>query len=143
MAFVADRLSAVKPSATIAVTQKARELEAIGRDIIGLGAGEPDFNTPGHIIEAAKKALDDGFTRYTAINGTPELLDAISAKFKRENELNDNIDQIAVCAGGKQIIYNAFTATVDEGDEVIVPAPYWVTYPDLALLNGGTPVSIS
>ena len=142
MAFVADRLSAVKPSATIAVTQKARELKATGRDIIGLGAGEPDFDTPDHIIEAAKKALDDGFTRYTATNGTPELLNAISAKFKRENGLNYETSQIHVSCGGKPVIFNAFMATINPGDEVIIPAPYWVSYPDITLMFGGVPVFV-
>ena len=142
MAFVADRLSAVKPSATIAVTQKARELKAIGRDIIGLGAGEPDFDTPDHIIEAAKKALDDGFTRYTATNGTPELLNAISAKFRRENELDYETTQIHVSCGGKPVIFNAFLATINTGDEVIIPTPYWVSYPDITTMFGGVPVFV-
>ena len=142
MAFVADRLSAVKPSATIAVTQKARDLKAAGRDVIGLGAGEPDFDTPAHIIEAAKKALDDGFTRYTATNGIPELLEAISAKFKRDNNLDYTPSQIHVSCGGKPVIFNAFMATVNPGDEVIVPAPYWVSYPDITAMFGGVPVII-
>ncbi len=140
MAFVADRLNAVKPSATISVSQKARELKANGKDIIGLGAGEPDFDTPAHIIEAAKKALDDGFTRYTATNGIPELLDAISAKFKRENNLDYTPSQIHVSCGGKPVIFNAFMATINHGDEVIIPAPYWVSYPDITLMFGGIPV---
>ncbi len=142
MAFVADRLSAVKPSATIAVTQKARDLTAAGRDVIGLGAGEPDFDTPAHIIEAAKKALDDGFTRYTSPNGIPELLEAISAKFKRDNNLDYTPSQIHVSCGGKPVIFNAFMATVNPGDEVIVPAPYWVSYPDITAMFGGVPVII-
>ena len=142
MAFVADRLSAVKPSATIAVSQKARDLNAAGRDVIGLGAGEPDFDTPAHIIEAAKKALDDGFTRYTATNGIPELLEAISAKFKRDNNLDYTPSQIHVSCGGKPVIFNAFMATVNPGDEVIVPAPYWVSYPDITAMFGGVPVTI-
>ncbi len=142
MAFVADRLSAVKPSATIAVTQKARDLKAAGRDVIGLGAGEPDFDTPAHIIEAAKKALDDGFTRYTSTNGIPELLEAISAKFKRDNNLDYTPSQIHVSCGGKPVIFNAFMATVNPGDEVIVPAPYWVSYPDITAMFGGVPVTI-
>ena len=136
MAFLADRLSAVKPSPTIAVTQKARDLQAQGKDVIGLGAGEPDFDTPAHIIEAAKKALDDGMTRYTAINGIPELQDAIIAKFKRDNELDYTRDQIHVSCGGKPVIFNAFMATINPGDEVIVPAPYWVSYADIPLLFG-------
>ena len=142
MAFVADRLSAVQPSATIAVTQKARDLKAQGRDVIGLGAGEPDFDTPAHIIEAAKKALDDGFTRYTAINGIPELLEAVSAKFKRDNGLDYAPSQVHVSCGGKPVIFNAFMATVNPGDEVIIPTPYWVSYPDITALFGGVPVMV-
>jgi len=142
MSFIASRLSLIQPSPTIAVTQKARDLKAQGRDVIGLGAGEPDFDTPGHIIEAAKKALDDGITRYTPINGIPELTDAICAKFKRDNGLDYGSDEIAVGCGGKQIIFNAFMATLNPGDEVIVPAPYWVSYPDIALLFEGKPVFV-
>ncbi len=139
MSFVADRLSAIKPSPTIAVTQKARDLKAAGKDVIGLGAGEPDFDTPAHIIAAAKKALDDGMTRYTAVNGIPELQDAIIAKFKRDNALDYARDQIHVSCGGKPVIFNAFMATLNPGDEVIIPAPYWVSYPDITLLFGGVP----
>ncbi len=139
MAFIADRLSAVQPSPTIAVTQKARDLKAQGRDVIGLGAGEPDFDTPKHIIEAAKKALDDGLTRYTAINGIPELQEAICAKFKRDNGLDYTPEQIHVSCGGKPVIFNAMMATINPGDEVIIPAPYWVSYPDIPLLFGGVP----
>ena len=142
MSFVADRLGLIKPSPTIAVTQKARDLKAEGRDVIGLGAGEPDFDTPGHIIEAAKKALDDGMTRYTPVNGIPELREALVAKFKRANGLDYSVDEITVGCGGKQIIFNAFMATLDPGDEVIIPAPYWVSYPDIALLFGGKPVFV-
>ncbi|MEK9754404.1 MAG: pyridoxal phosphate-dependent aminotransferase [Rhodospirillaceae bacterium] len=142
MAFVADRLSAVKPSATIAVTQKARDLTAAGRNVISLGAGEPDFDTPAHIIEAAKKALDDGFTRYTATNGLPELQEAIAAKFKRENGLDYKPSQIHVSCGGKPVIFNAFMATINPGDEIIIPAPYWVSYPDMAAMFGGVPVFV-
>ena len=142
MSFVADRLGLIKPSPTIAVTQKARDLKAEGRDVIGLGAGEPDFDTPGHIIEAAKKALDDGMTRYTPVNGIPELREALVAKFKRDNGLDYSVDEITVGCGGKQIIFNAFMATLDPGDEVIIPAPYWVSYPDIALLFGGKPVFV-
>ncbi len=140
MSFIADRLSLIQPSPTIAVTQKARDLKAAGKNVIGLGAGEPDFDTPAHIIEAAKKALDDGLTRYTAVNGIPELTEAIIAKFKRDNGLDYATDEIAVGCGGKQIIFNAFMATLDPGDEVIIPAPYWVSYPDIALLFEGKPV---
>ena len=142
MSLVAQRLSLIKPSPTIAVTQKARDLKAEGRDVIGLGAGEPDFDTPPNIVEAAKAALDRGETRYTPINGTPELRQAISAKFKRDNGLDYSIDQIAVGCGGKQIIFNAMMATLDAGDEVIIPAPYWVSYPDIVLLFEGKPVFI-
>ena len=142
MSFVASRLSLIKPSPTIAVTQKARDLKAAGRDVIGLGAGEPDFDTPPNIIEAGKKAMDDGLTRYTPINGTPELREAIAAKFKRQNGLDYSVDEIAVGCGGKQIIFNAMMATLDPGDEVIVPAPYWVSYPDIALLFDGKPVFV-
>jgi len=142
MSFVASRLGLIKPSPTIAVTQKARDLKAAGRDVIGLGAGEPDFDTPSNIIEAGKKAMDDGLTRYTPINGIPELREAIAAKFKRENGLEYTVDEIAVGCGGKQIIFNAMMATLDPGDEVIVPAPYWVSYPDIALLFEGKPVFV-
>jgi aspartate aminotransferase len=143
MSFIADRLSLIQPSPTIAVTQKARDLKAAGKNVIGLGAGEPDFDTPAHIIEAAKKALDDGLTRYTAVNGIPELTEAIIAKFKRDNGLDYATDEIAVGCGGKQIIFNAFMATLDPGDEVIIPAPYWVSYPDIALLFEGKPVFVN
>jgi aspartate aminotransferase len=142
MAFLADRMSAVKPSATMGVTQKAGELKAAGQNIISLGAGEPDFNTPAHIIEAAKKALDDGFTRYTAPNGIPELAEAISAKFKRDNDLDYAPSQVHVSCGGKPVIFNAFMATLNPGDEVIIPAPYWVSYPDITVMFGGKPVIV-
>ena len=142
MAFLADRMSAVKPSATMGVTQKAGELKAAGQNIISLGAGEPDFDTPAHIIEAAKKALDDGFTRYTAPNGIPELAEAISAKFKRDNGLDYAPSQIHVSCGGKPVIFNAFMATLNPGDEVIIPAPYWVSYPDITVMFGGKPVLV-
>ena len=142
MSIVAKRLSVIKPSPTIAVSQKARDLQAEGRDIISLGAGEPDFDTPQHIIDAAKKALDEGMTRYTAVNGVPELLDAISAKFKRDNDLDYGRDEIHVSCGGKPVIFNAMMASLNPGDEVIVPAPYWVSYPDIAVLFGGVPVVV-
>ncbi|MCH7485383.1 MAG: pyridoxal phosphate-dependent aminotransferase [Proteobacteria bacterium] len=142
MSLVAQRLGLIKPSPTIAVTQKARDLKAEGKDVIGLGAGEPDFDTPAHIIEAAKAAMDRGETRYTPINGTPELRQAICAKFKRDNGLDYSIDQISVGCGGKQVIFNAMMATLDPGDEVIIPAPYWVSYPDIVLLFEGQPVFI-
>jgi len=143
MPFLASRLSRVKPSPTVAVSTKARELKAAGHDVIGLGAGEPDFDTPAHIIEAAKQALDRGETRYTAPEGTPALRQAVADKFKRENGLEYTPAQIQVSCGGKQNIFNAFMATLDEGDEVIVPAPYWVSYPDMALLCGGQPVFVN
>ena len=142
MPFLANALSRVKPSATIAVTSKARELKAAGRDIIGLGAGEPDFDTPENIREAAKRAIDAGHTRYTAVDGIPELKAAISAKFKRENGLDYKPSQITVGTGGKQTLFNALMATLNPGDEVIIPAPYWVSYPDMVLLCGGTPVPV-
>ena len=140
MSIVSNTLKRIKPSPTIAVTQKARELKASGKDIIGLGAGEPDFDTPENIKQAAIKAIKDGDTKYTAVDGTPALKDAIINKFKRENNLEYQIDQITVGAGGKHVIYNAMMATLNEGDEVIVPAPYWVSYPDMVLLAGGTPI---
>lgn len=142
MAFLADSLARVKPSPTIAVTTKARELKAAGRDIIGLGAGEPDFDTPEHIREAAKKAIDDGHTRYTAPDGIPELKEAICAKLKRDNNIEYKPSEITVSTGGKQVLYNALVATLNPGDEVIIPAPYWVSYPDMVLLAGGEPVFI-
>ena len=143
MSFLAESLSRVQPSATIAVTTKARELKAAGRDVIGLGAGEPDFDTPDNIKEAAIAAIRDGKTKYTAVDGIPELKDAICAKFKRENALDYTPSQVTVGTGGKQVLYNAIMATVDPGDEVIIPAPYWVSYPDIVLLAGGTPVPVA
>ncbi len=142
MAFLADMLARVKPSPTIAVTDQARQLKAAGRDVIGLGAGEPDFDTPKNICEAAKRAIDAGHTRYTAVDGIPELKAAIVRKFKRENELEYKASQISVGTGGKQVLYNALAVTLNPGDEVIVPAPYWASYPDMVLLAGGTPVSV-
>jgi len=142
MSIVADRLSRIKPSPTIAVTNKARELKAAGRDVIGLGAGEPDFDTPDFVKEAAIKAIQDGDTKYTAVDGTPALKDAIIAKFKRDNNLSYEPNQITVGTGGKQVLYNALMASVNPGDEVIIPAPYWVSYPDMVLLAEGTPVTI-
>ena len=140
MSIVSNTLKRIKPSPTIAVTQKARELKASGKDIIGLGAGEPDFDTPENIKQAAIKAIKGGDTKYTAVDGTPALKDAIINKFKRENNLEYQTNQITVGAGGKHVIYNAMMATLNEGDEVIVPAPYWVSYPDMVLLAGGTPI---
>ena len=140
MSIISDSLKKIKPSPTIAVTQKARELKAAGKDVIGLGAGEPDFDTPENIKQAAIKAINDGDTKYTAVDGTPALKKAIVEKFKKENNLDYTTDQITVGAGGKHVIYNAMMATLNEGDEVIVPAPYWVSYPDIVLLAGGKPV---
>jgi len=142
MSFIADRLSAIKPSPTIAVTQKAAELKAAGRDVIGLGAGEPDFDTPEHIKAAAAAAMAAGKTKYTPPAGTLDLRKAIAAKFKRENGLDYTPDQITVGVGGKGVIFNAFMATINPGDEVIIPAPYWVSYPDIALMFGGVPVFV-
>jgi aspartate aminotransferase len=142
MTFLSQTLARVKPSATIAVTNKARELQAAGRDVIGLGAGEPDFDTPLFIREAAKAAIDAGHTRYTAVDGIPELKAAICQKFARENGLTYTPAQITVGTGGKQILYNALMATLNPGDEVIIPAPYWVSYPDMVMLAGGTPVAV-
>jgi len=135
-------LSRVKPSPTLAVTQKARELKAAGRDVISLGAGEPDFDTPDYIKEAAIKAIEGGKTKYTAVDGIAELKEAICAKFKRDNGLDYEPSQISVGPGGKAVIYNALVATLNPGDEVIVPAPYWVSYPDMTLLAGGVPVIV-
>ncbi|MCU0828643.1 MAG: pyridoxal phosphate-dependent aminotransferase [Tabrizicola sp.] len=142
MAFLSDTLARVKPSPTIAVTTKAAQLKAEGRDVIGLGAGEPDFDTPENIRAAAKRAIDNGKTRYTAVDGIPELKAAICAKFLRENGLTYTPAQVSVGTGGKQILYNALMATCNPGDEVIIPAPYWVSYPDMVLLAGGTPVPV-
>ena len=142
MAFLADRLSCIKPSATIAVTDKARALKLAGRDVIGLGAGEPDFDTPDNIKEAAMKAIRDGrASKYTNVDGIAELKAAVVAKFKRENGLDYKPSQISISAGGKQVLYNALVATLDPGDEVIIPAPYWVSYPEMVLLAGGKPVA--
>jgi len=139
MSIISDSLKRIKPSPTIAVTQKARELRAAGKDVIGLGAGEPDFDTPVNIKNAAIRAIKIGDTKYTAVDGTPALKKAIVDKFKRENKLNYSNDQITVGTGGKQVLYNAFMATLNKGDEVIIPAPYWVSYPDMVLLAGGKP----
>ncbi|MGB3387985.1 MAG: pyridoxal phosphate-dependent aminotransferase [Pseudaminobacter sp.] len=139
MAFLADALSRVKPSATIAVTQKARELKNAGRDVIGLGAGEPDFDTPDNIKNAAIEAIRRGETKYPPVSGIVPLREAIAAKFKRENNLDYKPAQTIVATGGKQILFNAFMATLNAGDEVVIPTPYWVSYPEMVLLCGGTP----
>ncbi|MDF2142138.1 pyridoxal phosphate-dependent aminotransferase [Paenirhodobacter sp. CAU 1674] len=143
MAFLSDTLARVKPSPTIAVTNKARELKEAGRDVIGLGAGEPDFDTPENIKAAAIAAIEAGKTKYTAVDGIPELKKAICEKFARENGLSYKPSQITVGSGGKQVLYNALVATLNPGDEVIIPAPYWVSYPDMVLLAGGTPVFVT
>ena len=142
MTFLSATLDRVKPSPTIAVTTKAQELKAAGRDVIGLGAGEPDFDTPDNIKAAGIAAIEAGKTKYTAVDGIPELKKAICAKFARDNDLTYTPDQVTVGTGGKQVLYNAFTATLNTGDEVIIPAPYWVSYPDMVLLAGGEPVFI-
>ena len=139
MSIISDSLKKIKPSPTIAVTQKARELRAAGKDVIGLGAGEPDFDTPNNIKNAAIKAIRIGDTKYTTVDGTPSLKKAIVDKFRRENKLTYSTDQITVGTGGKQVLYNAFMATLNKGDEVIIPAPFWVSYPDMVLLAGGKP----
>jgi aspartate aminotransferase len=143
MAFLADSLKRIKPSATIAVTDKARALKQAGRDVIGLGSGEPDFDTPDNIKAAAIKAIESGrAAKYTAVDGIPELKAAIVAKFKRENGLDYKVSQISVGTGGKQVLYNALMATLNPGDEVVIPAPYWVSYPEMVALAGGTPVIV-
>lgn len=142
MSILAERLSRIKPSPTNALTGKVLELKAAGRDIIGLGAGEPDFETPDNVKEAGIRAIRGGDTRYTPIPGTMALRQAICAKLERENGLSYAPDEVIVSCGGKQVLYNAFVATLDEGDEVIVPTPYWVSYPDMVLLAGGTPVFV-
>ncbi len=142
MSFIADALLRVKPSATIAVTQKARDLKSAGRDIISLSVGEPDFDTPDNIKEAAIAAIRRGETKYTPVAGIPPLREAIAAKFKRENGLAYKAFQTIVGTGGKHILFNAFLATVNPGDEVIIPAPYWVSYPDMVLIAGGKPVPV-
>ena len=143
MSLIADRLSVIKPSPTIAVSTKAAELKAAGRDVIGLGAGEPDFDTPEHVKDAAHKAIADGMTKYTAVDGIPQLKEVIVDKFKRENNITCTTAEVSVGTGGKQVLYNALMVTLNPDDEVLIPAPYWVSYPDMVLLSGGTPVMIS
>ena len=142
MVELSHSIKRIKPSATMAVTQKARELKAAGKDIIGLGAGEPDFDTPENIKKAAIQAINDGDTKYTPVDGTPELKKAIKAKFKRENNLDYELDEISVGTGGKQIIFNAFAVSLNDSDEVIIPAPYWVTYPDVVNYFNGKPIFV-
>jgi aspartate aminotransferase len=140
MGFIADSLNRIKPSPTLAVTAKARELKAAGRDVISLGAGEPDFDTPANIKAAAIKAIEAGKTKYTDVDGVPELKQAICAKFARENGLTYKPSQVSVGTGGKQVLFNALLATLNPGDEVVIPTPYWVSYPDIVLLGAGVPV---
>ena len=142
MGFISDALNRIQPSATIAISNKAMALKAEGKDVIGLAAGEPDFDTPDNIKDAAIAAIKAGKTKYTAVDGIPELKKAICAKFKRENNLDYKPSQVTVGTGGKQVLFNALMATVNPGDEVIVPAPYWVSYPDIVMLAGGTPVFV-
>ena len=142
MSFIANRLHAIKPSPTIAVTTKARQLRAAGHDVIGLGAGEPDFDTADNVKKAAIAAIHSGDTKYTAVDGTPQLKEAICRKFLRENQLTYHPDQITVGCGGKQVLYNAFMASLNPGDEVVIPSPYWVSYPDMVALAGGVSVFI-
>jgi aspartate aminotransferase len=143
MSLIASRLGRVKQSPSIVMSQKARDLAATGRDVISLSAGEPDFDTPDNIKEAAIRAIKAGETKYTPVDGTPALKAAICAKFKRDNDLDYKLSQVTLGTGGKQVIYNAFVATLDEGDEVVIPAPYWVSYPDMALINAGKPVFVN
>ncbi|MCH9671709.1 MAG: pyridoxal phosphate-dependent aminotransferase, partial [Gammaproteobacteria bacterium] len=140
---ISDRLNTIKTSPTMAVTAKADELKAAGHDVIGLGAGEPDFDTPLHIREAAKAAMDNGLTRYTAVDGTPELKDAIIGKFARDNQLQYDRSQIVVSCGGKHAIYNLIHSIINPGDEAIIPAPFWVSYTDIVLLAGGNPIVVN
>ena len=142
MSLVAERLAAIKPSPTLAVSAKAARLKAEGRDVISMGAGEPDFDTPQHIKDAAAEAMKKGLTKYTAAGGTPSLKKAIIAKFKRENGLDYKPANVSVGTGGKQVLYNALMATMNPGDEVIIPAPYWVSYPDIVLLAEGKPDAV-
>jgi aspartate aminotransferase len=142
MGFVSDTLQRVRPSPTIAVSNKAMELKAAGKDVIGLGAGEPDFDTPDNIKQAGIKAINEGKTKYTAVDGIPELKQAIANKLKRENGLEYKPSQVSVASGGKQVLYNALVGTINPGDEVVIPAPYWVSYPDIVMLGGGTPVFV-
>jgi aspartate aminotransferase len=142
MGFISDALNRIQPSATIAISNKAMAMKAEGKDVIGLAAGEPDFDTPDNVKDAAIAAIRAGKTKYTAVDGIPELKKAICAKFKRENGLDYAPAQVSVGTGGKQVLFNAILATVNPGDEVIIPAPYWVSYPDIVMLAGGTPVLV-
>ncbi|MBC8239976.1 MAG: pyridoxal phosphate-dependent aminotransferase [Alphaproteobacteria bacterium] len=142
MSFLAESLARVQPSATMAISDQARNMKAAGHDVISLSAGEPDFDTPDNIKAAAIRAIEAGDTKYTDVSGTPALKAAVVAKFKRDNGLDYGIDQIIICTGGKQVLYSALVATINPGDEVVIPAPFWVSYPDMVHLAGGTPVII-
>ena len=142
MGFLAERLGRIKPSPTMAVTARAAELKAAGHDVIGLGAGEPDFDTPEPVKDAAIAAIRAGYTKYTKVDGAPELKQAVRDKFRRDNGLDYGHDQIIVGVGGKQVLFNAMLATVNHGDEVVIPRPYWVSYPDMVQIAGGTPVFV-
>tara|TARA_Y100001954_G_scaffold29017_1_gene26200 strand:+ start:54655 stop:55869 length:1215 start_codon:yes stop_codon:yes gene_type:complete len=140
--LIAERMSLIKPSPTMAVTKMAAEMKAAGQDIIGLGAGEPDFDTPDHIKNAAIEAIKNGETKYTAVDGTPALKKAIAKKFYKDNSIKYNIDEIIVSVGGKQVLYNALMSSINPGDEVIIPSPFWVSYPDMVSLAGGVPIIV-
>ena len=141
--LIAERMSLIKPSPTMAVSKLAAELKAAGKDVIGLGAGEPDFDTPEHIKLAAIKAIQEGQTKYTAVDGTPALKQAVVNKFQRDNNIKYNLDEIIVSVGGKQVLFNALLSSINPGDEVIIPSPYWVSYPDMVALAGGIPVIVN
>lgn len=143
MSFISDTLKRIKPSATMVITAKAAQLKREGKKVIGLSSGEPDFDTPKHVKEAAIEAINKGHTKYTNIEGIPELRQSIVEKFKKDNNLDYNINEIIVGTGGKQILYNALVSSLNETDEVIIPAPYWVSYPDMTLLAGGKPIIIN
>ena len=143
MPFISDNLNRIKPSATMVITAKAAQLKREGKDVIGLSAGEPDFDTPDHVKEAAIEAIKKGYTKYTNVEGIPELRQAIVDKFKKDNNLDYTINDVIVGTGGKQILYNALISSININDEVIIPAPYWVSYPDITLLACGTPVIVS
>ena len=140
--LIAERMSLIKPSPTMAVSKLAAELKAAGKDVIGLGAGEPDFDTPDHIKRAAIEAIKNGQTKYTAVDGTPKLKKAVSDKFQRDNNIKYNIDEIIISVGGKQVLFNALLSSINPGDEVIIPSPYWVSYPDMVALAGGKPIIV-
>ena len=143
MAFISENLNRIKPSATMVITTKAAQLKREGKKVISLSAGEPDFDTPDHIKKAAINAIEKGFTKYTNVEGIPELRQAIVDKFKRDNNLDYKINDVIVSSGGKQILYNALMSSINPNDEVIIPSPYWVSYPDMTLLAGGKPVVIN